>query len=64
MLIASVPCSCLSFTLDLIFELPVFLAFACFAFFLQIFLLISCVIHGTEDTERLVFEGICVSAKT
>ena len=43
--------------LDLNFALPVFLAFARVAFFLRIFLLISGVIQGTGETERLVLRG-------
>ena len=31
-------------------------------FFLRIFLLIAGVNQGTEETERLVFDGICLSA--
>ena len=42
--------------------LPVFFAFACILFLLRIFLLISGVIQGTEDTDLLILEGICLSA--
>ena len=38
-------------------------SFCMVAFFLRIFLLISGVIQGTEETERLVFEGICLLIK-
>ena len=33
-------------------------------FFLRIFLLIAGVIQGTEETERLVFDGICLLAES
>ena len=33
-------------------------------FFLRIFLLISNVIHGTEETERLVFDSMCLSTES
>ena len=48
---------------DLSLLLPVFFAFACALFLLRIFLLISGVIQGTEDTDLLVLEGICLSAQ-
>ena len=44
---------------DLSLLLPVFFAFAWVLFFLRIFLLISGVIHGIEETDLLVFDGIC-----
>ena len=50
--------------LDLILALPVLLAFARVSFFLRIFRLISGVIHGTEEIERLVFEEMCLSAES
>ena len=50
--------------LDLIIALPVFLAFVYVTFFLQIFFLISEVIHGIEETERLIFGGMCLSAES
>ena len=49
-----------NFALSLL--LPVFLALACVLFLLRIFLLISGVIHGTEEVDLLVSEGICFSA--
>ena len=36
----------------------------CVFFFCESFFLISSVSHGTEDTERLVFDGICLSAES
>ena len=49
---------------DLSLLLPVFFAFAWVLFFLRIFLLISGVIQGTEETDLLVFDGICLSAES
>ena len=49
---------------DLSLLLPVFFAFAWVLFFLWIFLLISGVIQGIEETDLLVFEGICLSAES
>ena len=47
---------------DLSLLLSVCFAFARVLFLLRIFLLISGVIQGTEDTDLLVLEGICLSA--
>ena len=49
-----------NFNLSLL--LPVFFDFACVLFLLRIFLLISGVIQGTENTELLVLERIWLSA--
>ena len=49
---------------DLSLLLPVFFAFAWVLFFLQIFLLISGVIQGIEETDLLVFDGICLSTES
>ena len=49
---------------DLSLLLPVFFAFAWVLFFLRIFLLISGVIQETEETDLLVFDGICLSAES
>ena len=49
---------------DLSLLLPVFFAFAWVLFFLRIFLLISGVIQGIEETDLLVFDGICLSAES
>ena len=49
---------------DLSLLLPVFFAFACVLFFLRIFLLISVVTKGIEETDLLVFDGICLSAES
>ena len=48
--------------LDLSLLLSAFFAFACVIFLLRISLLTSGVIQGTEDTDLLVLEGICLSA--
>ena len=44
--------------------LPVFFAFVWVLFFLRIFLLISGVIQGIEETDLLVFDGICLSTES
>ena len=49
---------------DLSLLLPVFFAFAWVLFFLQIFLLISGIIQVIEETDLLVFNGICLSAES
>ena len=48
---------------DLSLLLPLCFAFACVLFLLRIFLLISVVIQGTEDTDLLALEGICLSRR-
>ena len=49
---------------DLSLLLPVFFAFAWVLFFLRIFLLISGVNQEIEETDLLVFDGICLSAES
>ena len=49
---------------DLSFLLPVFFALAWVLFLLRIFLLVSEVIQGTEETVRLVLDGMCLSAES
>ena len=49
---------------DLSFLLPVFLALASVLFLLRIFLLISKVIQETEESHRLVLDGMCLSAES
>ena len=49
---------------DLSLLLPVFFTFVWVLFFLRIFLLTSCVIQGIEETDLLVFDGICLSAES
>ena len=44
--------------------LPAFFAFAWVLFFLRIFNLISSVIQGIEETDLLVFDGICLSIES
>ena len=53
-----------NFDLSLLLPVGFAFAFAWVLFFLRIFLLISGVIHGTEETERLVFDGMCLSAES
>ena len=48
--------------LTYVYYCQVFFAFAYVLFLLRIFLLISGVIQGTEDTDLLVLEGKCLSA--
>ena len=48
----------------LIFALPVFLLSHELHYFVRIFILIAGVIQGTEETERLVFDGIFLSAES
>ena len=49
---------------DVSFLLPVFFALAWVLFLLRIFLLISEVIHGTEETVRLVLDGMFSSTES